>query len=155
MLERVGVDPVTGRTLSVARIGTLDTWPSTIELPPDFVLLLTLDAGDLSDARVGAFATKLVVQGVGYACCWGPDCHRVHRLFDRAAIEANRFVMTTWHEDETLDEALWFAVNVALPPNEPTGPPSVLCAATDDLIDAIHVRLADLPSLTRDVVGED
>ena len=52
---------------------------------------------------------------------WGPDCERVHDIIDEAVVSRNPgetdedVIMTTWHEDETIEEALWFAVNSAFP----------------------------------------
>ncbi len=54
-------------------------------------------------------------------CAWGTDCSDWDTSVDMANIEANcyekipedRFVMTTWHENEPLAEAFWFVKNNA------------------------------------------
>ena len=55
-------------------------------------------------------------------CAWGPGCDRVHHLFDIAFagdgsrdLEEDGVLMTTSHEGESLDEALWFFVTTAHP----------------------------------------
>ena len=52
---------------------------------------------------------------------WGKDCNLWDDSVDWANIEQfqyneipdESFVMTTWHEDETLKDVFWFAKNVA------------------------------------------
>ena len=49
---------------------------------------------------------------------WGPDCERVHDLFDleRSPHEPRgRVVMTTWHSKDSLAKALWFFEHCAEP----------------------------------------
>src|SRR2546421_4283192 len=110
-----------GRSLYLSTISDLSEWPSEIEEPkPYFILFLALDASELADEVVTAFASKLAVQEVGYVCAWGPECSHVHDLFDfaivaneelrREADENDTTIMTSWHADEDLDEALYYAV---------------------------------------------
>ena len=69
-------------------------------------------------ARVSAW---LVKTGCLYMCAWGTDCSEWDTSVDMANIKANcyeeipedRFVMTTWHKNEPLAEAFWFAKNNA------------------------------------------
>jgi hypothetical protein len=59
----------------------------------------------------------LVRSGCLYMIAWGPDCTTwddsvdwsVCAEFDYGDIPDDRFVMTTWHENEPLDEVFWFA----------------------------------------------
>jgi hypothetical protein len=52
-------------------------------------------------------------------CAWGPDCERVHDIVDEERDARNPngpgVVMTTWHEDESLTEALWFVLAATTP----------------------------------------
>ena len=58
------------------------------------------------------------------SCALGPDAGRIEVAFDWLAVEAELagrpyvedVLMTTSHERESLDDALWFAVFVAFPP---------------------------------------
>jgi hypothetical protein len=79
-----------------------------------------MDAAHVDRDRIAALGKKLIDQGMVYLCTWGPGCNRVHDIFDEVEIERDvstddAFLMTTWHEDEGLDDALWFAVVTALP----------------------------------------
>lgn len=67
----------------------------------------------------------LVARGCLYAIAWGIDCEVWHdsvdwavlNTFDFGDIPDDRFVMTTWHAEEPLSEAFWFAGNCASHPN--------------------------------------
>lgn len=88
---------------------------------PSFGLLLALDAKALNDQEILGAAAKLVEKSLVVLCAWGPDCERVHDLFDRAAKNKNDeladddVIMTTWHSRETLTEAMWFFIHAAFP----------------------------------------
>ena len=59
----------------------------------------------------------LVRHGCRYFQSWGVACEEWHDAVDWALLETfhfaevpeERFVMTTWHENETLNDAFWFA----------------------------------------------
>lgn len=67
----------------------------------------------------------LVKGGCLYVVAWGVECEDWHDTVDWTVLEAfdfgdipdDKFVMTTWHEDEPLSEALWFAGHCASHPN--------------------------------------
>ena len=54
-------------------------------------------------------------------CAWGVDCtlwddsvdHANLEQFSYGDIPPDRSVITTWHEDEPLEEAIWFAKHSA------------------------------------------
>lgn len=87
--------------------------PMALALPGRyFVCLLALDASDVPDATIERLARRLFAAGCVYICCWGAACSRVHDLFDEVDVERapdGPFAMSTWHEGESLAEALWFA----------------------------------------------
>jgi len=80
-----------------------------------FGLLLAIDARGLDASPIFGVATELLARGLVYLCAWGPDCERVHDIFDEAIIgrEMDGTVMTTWHSKEPFKEALWFFVHSA------------------------------------------
>jgi hypothetical protein len=83
-----------------------------------FGLFLALDAGMIGAETIRRVAEDLLRQGLVCLCAWGPDCERVHDIFDEVDVamdpEPNKpVVMTTWHSDESLEEAVWFFVNSA------------------------------------------
>ncbi len=63
-------------------------------------------------------ASLLIERGASYVCCWGPGAERLEDAFDEAGVlrelKANSLptddvLMTTSHDQESLEEALWFA----------------------------------------------
>jgi hypothetical protein len=85
-----------------------------------FGLFIAADASKVSDERIRAIAKVLLGRGLAYLCAWGPECERVHDIFDLAELELDPqgtrgVVMTTWHNDEPLSEAIWFFVSAAYP----------------------------------------
>ena len=112
---------MTGRDL--LELADLDSLSPTLALSsPHFACLVLIDAQGIEAGLISRFAESLLSQGAVYVCTWGPDCERVHDIFDEEIIgrgpEVPRFdtgVMTTWHADEDLDDALWFLLAVSYP----------------------------------------
>jgi len=69
-------------------------------------------------------ARQWVDAGVGYMCAWGPASTELDDLFDYASFLPELgtplafTLMTTWHDKETLEEALWFAFYNAIAPDD-------------------------------------
>jgi len=107
------------RELFVLEATDVEEVPAVLCLPsPYFACLLALDARSVSDASLTALARRLVRSGCVYICCWGPDCERVHDLFDLADVEFRPNgpgAMSTWHSREPLSEALWFLLYLTAP----------------------------------------
>jgi hypothetical protein len=86
-----------------------------------FTAIIAWDAAGVPDELILQFARGLINEGAVYFCVWGEDCERVHDLIDLAWVGdgvdpvSDETVMTSWHDNEPLTEALWFAVNVAFP----------------------------------------
>ena len=64
----------------------------------------------------------LVDNGLAYFCAWGKGCEEVHDAVDLSDVEREQefgesdyFQMTTWHEDDSLEKAVWFFENCAIP----------------------------------------
>lgn len=116
MIELVGVEPVNERALYVTEIPELGEWPEAIDEPkPHFAAFVAADATGLSDEELREFAHRLLGQGAVYVSAWGPGCERVHDAVDGERDDSKPVVMTTWHADDTLDEALWFALFASFP----------------------------------------
>lgn len=108
------------RLLLSAFASGLDDFSSSIAIHGKHcVLFLAMDARPMSINEISNIANWALDQGAVYLCAWGPDCERVHDIVDEVIVNRNPgetdedVIMTTWHEDETLEEALWFAVNSA------------------------------------------
>jgi len=118
-MDEVGRCGLTGRPLFVLVAACPDDVPAALPVPgPYFVCLLAWDARGVSAADIGTVAGRLLRAGCVYAVCWGPDCERVHDIFDEVELELRPdgpWAMTTWHSSEPLSEAIWFALFSAWP----------------------------------------
>lgn len=97
----------------------LQNWPT---LPsPHFVCLVVWDAPPRPGLLLG-LAQKVLDAGAVYVCAFGDGCERVHDAVDEIIVSDNRepddehAIMTTWHANESLDDALWYAMFTANPP---------------------------------------
>ncbi|PVM92076.1 hypothetical protein DDF62_02675 [Caulobacter radicis] len=108
-----------------------------VAAPFKAVLVLEASADPAWRARV---STWLVYGGCLYAMTWGTGCEAWHDAIDDAFIAAfpgdlpgdDQLIMTTWHDDESLDEVAWFAAHAAVHP---------LC----DLAGALVLHIAQAP----------
>jgi len=122
MLTPYGTCGNTGRQLFSLAVPDLDQLPGHFKLGSQhFVLMIVTDARQLPTQALLDLAKWALNKGAVYICAWGPDCERVHDLTDQVVVESNpnpsdeTVIMTTWHEKESLDEALWFTLNSAFP----------------------------------------
>lgn len=96
---------------------------------PDFSALAPLRAVVIIEASVtpkwqARVSTWLIASGCLYMMAWGIDPSSWDTTVDLANLEAydfdeipdDKFVMTTWHDDEALTEVFWFAKNLAYHP---------------------------------------
>ena len=151
------------RDLYLARLDDVQHWPETIDEPkPHFVVFLAMDASAVEANRLATFSRKLIAQGMVYLCVWGPDCERVHDVFDAESIERGEtdedFLMTTSHDDEELDDALWFALFSTLPSEdyiETCG--ALIAVVVDDAEWGEHVEtsLADVNRFNDEVLARE
>src|SRR5215469_8684716 len=109
------------RTYRVGGTSDLEALPDEFaRLLGKFVLLIAVDGAQLADDQVIHVAQNLIDLGLCYLCVWGPDCERIHDLFDRVIVQQNpnesvdTVIMTTWH-DESLSDAIWYFRNCAWP----------------------------------------
>jgi hypothetical protein len=90
-------------------------WDSIGEEP--FALFLACDATLIPTEVIAEFASWCIDRGVFWVSTWGPDCERVHDIFDEVDVgeggaTSRPVVMTSWHDNEALDEAavlFWWA----------------------------------------------
>ena len=134
------------RDLCLAEI--TDITNADLQLPESlkpFVLFTAFDATHLGEVELRPFAQSVLRAGCVYACSWGAASGRVEVEFDLAAIDAERaggrFVVTTSHEDDSLDDALWFAVFCVWSGDVDTRAVISLCSS--DLTSELEMRLSN------------
>jgi hypothetical protein len=114
--------PGTGRFASVLRVGRLGAAKPVSIGAQKYVLVVASESAAIQFAEEQARAW--VEAGAAYVCAWGPASSVVEETFDHASFlpelgEPLPFtLMTTSHEKEPLEEALWFAFYTATPPED-------------------------------------
>ncbi len=100
-----------------------DVWIARVERPyafaspfggSDFTLLLVASDASITDAEREFVCDEIIRQGCRYAVCWGHECALWDHSIDWSEMSRfpdfkspdERFVMTTWHEDVPLEEAI-------------------------------------------------
>jgi hypothetical protein len=113
-----GINPATEAPLFIGELASFEALEHA-ELPAKpLILFIAGDFSALSPDDIGRTAEKFLDKGLRYLCAWGPDCKRVHDIFDEVYVgdgnEPYKFnLMTTWHADDSFGEALWFFLNCA------------------------------------------
>jgi len=111
------------RDLYFLSVGEPRSFPDSISIPSQkFAVFLALNAAELDHTIISGIILPLLRAGAVYFCCYGPDCGRVHDIIDEEIVmstldqeDDGSVIMTTWHDDETLEDALWFFVMNSYP----------------------------------------
>jgi len=123
-MRRIARDPETNRDLFVLELEAPDDLPRALDLPSrHFACLVAWDSREASVDEIARLATKLMKEGAAYFVCWGPGCERVHDIVDEIDADPDdpvgspeaSVIMTTWHADESLEDAIWFFLNETSP----------------------------------------
>jgi len=116
-VEKLGYDKTTERDLFALELLTSDNCPADLSLTSSrFVCVIAWDARSATSEEIAEFAGRVLRAGAVFICAWGPDCERVHDIVDAKRDDStppstvDRVVMTTWHDNESLAEALCFAL---------------------------------------------
>jgi hypothetical protein len=160
-----------GRKVLTLFVESLDAFPEHLAVPgPYFTCLFVWDAESLSEEALEKVANILLDAGLVYLCAWGTLSGAVHIDFDlaiaRRAIDEERdsvtpgyspVIMTTDHRNESLDEALWYTLEVAFPHDaffEEWNTIVAIIVGNREWADQIEQRLYNLEQLNADVVGD-
>lgn len=97
-----------------------DIFPAVTMLPGDhFVTLLIADFATTTVNDLVSLSSQLIAAGSRYFCAWGQDCENAHLAFDLACCEfeagTDNVILTTDHSRESLEDAIWYALNCAKP----------------------------------------
>jgi hypothetical protein len=121
-LQRIGRSSNSGWDVYSLGLQAVADMPSEISLPSNnFVCFLSWNAARAEASEIAVVAEKLLSLGCVYFCCRGADCERVHDIIDevlvgdRSTNVAWLDVMTTWHDKDSLDDAIAFFLDSACP----------------------------------------
>jgi hypothetical protein len=156
-IQSVGRSELCEREFYFLSLPDFSSLPDSISLPGShLVVFVAANASDIDVSALSYFSRKLLQAGCVYFCAWGPDCGRVHDVFDENCFQIEPVIMTTWHAEDSLDEVLWFFVTNAHPDFEYGGVKSGLAISigNSEWDEQIRRRLADIDSLKKDVLKE-
>lgn len=120
--ERLSDGAFSGRYLYLLDLATANDLPDIVNVSAThFVCFLAWDSEDRSVETISRVAGILLDAGCIYFCSWGRGCERVHDIIDEVCVNPDSSrddgasIMTTWHAEDSLDDALWFFLNTANP----------------------------------------
>lgn len=98
--------------------------PPRLENAAAFKAVVLIDP-DVTPEWQGQICDWLVHSGCRYMMAWGKDCSAWDSSVDEASlakfdyseIPEDDFVMTTWHDNEQLEDAFWFSQFCAMHPS--------------------------------------
>lgn len=107
--------------------GTKRVWVGRVSGPDDYAcpatgeyaLLLVVGDAELSPTEQSLLSERFVRSGCRYAVCFGPtsstwdDAIDMVGVMDEAEGRPSRFVMTTWHDHEPLEDTVDFFARCA------------------------------------------
>jgi hypothetical protein len=106
--------------LSVASLQELAA--SLPRTTPWFTLLLVSDEPAADPETLARQLRPLVDSGLAYLCTWGQGCEELHDAVDAIVAQKEQAegplpytLMSTWHSDEPLGEAVSYFCTLALP----------------------------------------
>ena len=108
------------RALFAIRTPSLATWPAALGLPSRyFACLVVADGTAESTDQLGAWADRVLGQGMAFCASWGPGCEVVEDIVDWTILQRNQFrvdvplIITTSHSRDPLPAAIDFFLNAA------------------------------------------
>jgi len=113
-LERCSYDALMERNLFMLELVAPSALPGHIDVGSKyFGTLIAWDARAASQDEIASFLKTLIDAGCVSFVCWGPDCERVHDIADECDPykDNDSVIMTTWHADESIDDATWYFLN--------------------------------------------
>lgn len=123
--QPVRYEATTERQVWVLELDTLQSTFAWDDLHGQkFTCLCAMDASSIPSDELSAFCSQLIRLGCAYLCVWRPDCERVHDIMDKQVIGDDPpatyigCLMTTWHAEESLVEAVDFFLTCTIPDEE-------------------------------------
>ena len=159
-MEYITSEKTTNRKLSILKLNEI---PSIIEFTTQkfYVVFLVDNLPTLDTDNISKFLKKLIDTGMVYLCTWGKHCEQIHDITDQILTlpenqyDKNLHIMTTWHNDETLADALWFSIYNSMPDDaffDDTRDFIAITINDDKSYDIIKKYMGDLESLKADVL---
>jgi hypothetical protein len=102
-VERIPADWLEGRDVVLIELTDEWLWPPDLEIDW-FTAVIAADARGISDEAILSLAAGMLAHHCGHVSTWGPDCERMHHLFDQAYLEAARHRISRWRRTKWSEE---------------------------------------------------
>jgi hypothetical protein len=119
LIERINSKDKFGREIIFISVSKIDEFD--FKSLPQISKYFTLFIANNNEVDVGEYSRKansLIKSGLAYICAWGNGCERIHDIFDEENVyieieeklttDDENVIMTTWHQNEFIEEALYF-----------------------------------------------
>ncbi len=123
MVSAARWQPITTHSSDAVSIASVATFAAAGELllatrdTEPYLLLVCADSSTCSVAEICVLVDAAIDTRCAFFCAWGPDCERVHDIYDETCVirEVDNlnpppFTMTTGHAKDTLAAAVWNAL---------------------------------------------
>ncbi len=123
-IEHVGSDPLTERELFLLDLQKPEDLSNDFSMPSaHFACMIAWDSEFATVEQISDLVEPLIKYGGAYFCTWGSGCKRVHDIIDEidsytsndSGSPEDSVIMTTWHDNEPLDEVIEFFLNLTDP----------------------------------------
>jgi hypothetical protein len=130
VIEELPSDASRHRRVVLADLDRHWSWPFDLSVEW-FIAFIAADATNVANSSIRLLAQEMLRHRCAYVCAWGPGCGRVHAVMDQVYLEFPShkwrgseivqwsseipYLMTTWHDDESLASGLWYAHECAFP----------------------------------------
>lgn len=125
-----------------------------LKFPSNYtILFIAADFNLFSKKQARELFFFLVENNVEFICLWGPECENIKDIFDEAAYmnpSKTEFICVE-HENESLEEALWFCIFHASTREKIWGETSIVLLSIDKLLGQLTLPVIanDLKYLSR------
>jgi hypothetical protein len=125
-----------------------------------YAVFLACDTAGMRAQTIGRFVRKFIDSGAVYFCCYGDDCSRVHDIIDEEDVwmaqssGEEAIVMTTWHDKDTLENAMEFFLRWTVPDEKFVSSCRINLAVSVGN-EAYTARILDCLNVDRLAIGEN
>lgn len=125
-----------------------------LKFPSNYtILFIAADFNLMSNDEIKKLFFNLIENNVEFICLWGPGCEKVKDIFDETAFlnPAKTEFICVEHENESLEEALWFCIFQASTREKIWDETSVVLLSIDKLLGQLTLPVIanDLKYLSR------
>ncbi len=126
LIEKINSKDFFGREIILISVSKIEAFDLK-KLPrlANYFTLFIVNNNEVFVDQYGKKAKELINSGLAYLCAWGVDCEKIHDVIDEVDVmmgidkkiesDDKNVIMTNWHHNETIKEALYYFLNTTAP----------------------------------------